>query len=87
MTDLKEKTNKYREMLSEAIDAVEVVSDSSEAEEFLEMAESYHRDGNHFLQQDDAVNALAAYSYGHAWLDAGVRAGYFETTEEHLFTV
>jgi hypothetical protein len=34
------------------------------------------------------VNALAAFSYGHAWMDAGARIGLFDVPESgHLFTV
>ncbi|MDY7082849.1 MAG: DUF357 domain-containing protein, partial [Halobacteria archaeon] len=71
-------------------DAVERADDSETADEFLEMAQSYHDDGNHFLAEDDEVNALAAFSYGHAWLDAGLRAGFFEVNDDEdyeLFTV
>jgi hypothetical protein len=53
-----------------------------------EMARSYLEDGRHFRAEGDAVNALAAFSYGHAWLDAGARIGLFVVPEEgHLFTV
>jgi len=51
------------------------------------MATSYLEDGRHFREEDDPVNALAAFSYGHAWLDAGARIGLFDVpTEGHLFT-
>ena len=74
-------------MLSEAIESVEVVEDSERADDFLEMARSYLEDGESFLDEDDEVNALAAFSYGHAWLDAGVRVGFFEIKDgkEGLF--
>jgi len=74
-------------MLADALESVEVVDDSEEAEDFLEMARSYLEDGEHFLEEGDEVNALAAFSYGHAWLDAGVRLGFFEMgdDEEGLF--
>jgi hypothetical protein len=52
------------------------------------MARSYLEDGRHFREEDDLVNALAAFSYGHAWLDAGARLGLFDVpTDGHLFTV
>jgi hypothetical protein len=31
------------------------------------------------------VNALVCFSYGHAWLDAGVRLGVFKVTKTDLF--
>lgn len=85
MTDLSRKTSKYHKMLSEAVDSVRVVDDTDEAEEFLRLARSYLEDGEHFLDEDDEVNALAAFSYGHAWLDAGVRLGFYETDRKELF--
>jgi hypothetical protein len=33
------------------------------------------------------VNALACFSYGHAWLDAGVKLGVFKVSDEALFTI
>ena len=91
--DLEEKTNRYHDLLSEALDAAEVAPPADTpmgeaAAECLEMAESYLDDGRHFRESDDLVNALAAFSYGHAWLDAGARVGLFDVpTEGHLFTV
>lgn len=91
--DLDEKTDRYERLLSEAIAAAEPVPPdgtplAEAAAEYFEMAESYLTDGRHFRSDGDPVNALAAFSYGHAWLDAGARIGLFEVpTEGHLFTV
>ena len=93
MADLAEKTDRYEDLLAEALDAAEptVPADAplgEAAAEFEEMARSYLEDGRHFRAEDDDVNALAAFSYGHAWLDAGARIGLFDVpTEGHLFTV
>jgi hypothetical protein len=91
--DLAEKTDRYEELLAEALEAsaVTVPDDtplSEAAVEYREMAPSYLEDGRHFRENGDLVNALAAFSYGHAWLDAGARIGLFDVPEEgHLFTV
>ncbi|QSG09108.1 DUF357 domain-containing protein [Halapricum desulfuricans] len=93
MADIVEKTDRYEELLSEALAEATVAPPEgtpleTAAAEYLEMARSYREDGRHFREQDDLVNALAAFSYGHAWLDAGARLGLFEVpTEDHLFTV
>ena len=90
--DLDEKTDRYERLLTEALDAASVAVPSGTplhdaAGECSEMAEAYLEDGRHFREQDDPVNALAAFSYGHAWLDAGARIGLFDVPEEgHLFT-
>ena len=91
--DLEEKTNRYERLLSEALDAAEIAPPvdtpmGEAAAECQEMARSYLDDGRHFSENDDLVNALASFSYGHAWLDAGARIGLFDVpTEGHLFTV
>ncbi|WP_323677136.1 DUF357 domain-containing protein [Halorubellus sp. PRR65] len=90
--DLDEKTDRYHDLLAEALDEVEVCAPADTpmgeaALECLEMATSYLDDGEHFRANDDPVNALAAFSYGHAWLDAGARVGLFDVPREgHLFT-
>ena len=93
VADLAEKTDRYEELLAEALDAAEPVAPAgtplaAAADEYAEMARSYLEDGRHFRADDDPVNALAAFSYGHAWLDAGARIGLFDAPDEgHLFTV
>ncbi|WP_276301633.1 DUF357 domain-containing protein [Halorussus lipolyticus] len=91
--DLEEKTDRYEGLLAEALDAAEIAPPDDtpmgeSAAECLEMATSYLEDGRHFREQGDPVNALASFSYGHAWLDAGARVGLFDVPREgHLFTV
>jgi hypothetical protein len=91
--DLAEKTDRYEDLLAQALDAAELAAPPDSplgeaAAECEEMARSYLEDGRHFRADDDPVNALAAFSYGHAWLDAGARIGLFDVPEEgHLFTV
>jgi hypothetical protein len=93
MADIVEKTDRYERLLNEALSEATIAPPeetplSDAATECLEMAESYLEDGRHFRDEDDLVNALAAFSYGHAWLDAGARIGLFDVpTDGHLFTV
>lgn len=93
MADLTEKAERYESLLAEALSMAEPVPPTDThlgeaAGEFEEMAESYLADGRHFREQDDDVNALAAFAYGHAWLDAGARLGLFDVpSDDHLFTV
>ena len=90
--DLVEKTDRYGRLLAEALETAEVAVPEGTplhdgALECEEMARSYLEDGRHFRDEGDRVNALAAFSYGHAWLDAGARIGLFDVPEgEHLFT-
>jgi uncharacterized protein len=45
------------------------------SEDFLQMARAYLQDAEHFAAGGDVERALAAASYAHGWLDAGVRLG------------
>jgi hypothetical protein len=88
--DLEEKTDRYERLLAEAIDVAEPADGGSAegAADCLEMARSYLEDGRHFREAGDTVNALASFSYGHGWLDAGARLGVLSVPEGgHLFTV
>jgi hypothetical protein len=91
--DLHEKTDRYEGMLADALAAANVAVPASSplgdaASEIREMALSYLEDGRHFRANDDPVNALAAFSYGYGWLDAGVRLGLFGVPEDtELFTI
>ncbi len=45
------------------------------SDDFLAMARAYLHDAEHFSSAGDRERALAAVSYAHGWLDAGVRLG------------
>jgi uncharacterized protein len=58
------------------------------SEDFLDMARRYLFDAKYFRENGDYVNALAALSYAHAWLDAGARIGIFDVDHDNeLFVV
>jgi len=83
---LTEKAHRYRKLLNDALSNIDIVPDASShlhivAKDYLLMAESYYKDGVHFLEADDRVNALVAFSYGHAFIDAGLRLGVFCTRQ------
>ena len=86
-SSLSTKTEKYEGMLADAL-AVASVAPRAEsplagvATEHLEMAEGYLADGRHFAQSGDLPNALAAYAYGHGWLDAAVRTGLLDVPHD-----
>lgn len=93
MADIEAKTAQYEELLATALSDAEIAPPTespfgSAATDFEEMARSYLEDGRHFQRNGDLAEALAAFSYGHAWLDAGARLGLFAVPrDDHLFTV
>lgn len=82
-TQLFDKTERYEQLLTDALAGSSISTTISRerqslAREHLEMAEAYLQDGQHFCNSDDVVTALAAFSYGHGWLDAAIRSGLVE---------
>lgn len=59
------------------------------AKEFLLMAKSYLDDSMYFFKLKDNIRAIAAIYYAHAWLDAGVRLGFWKpkAREKRFFSV
>ena len=90
---LDEKTHRYRRMLSDAYMAVCTGPDRASplcagAESLHAAAHSWYTGGVECLEAGDLAGALARFSYGYAWLDAGIRAGLFRITGDRgLFTV
>jgi len=89
---LEEKIKRYEDMLHKALGAFEISPQENShlrkvADDFSLMAGSYYDDGMHFMEEGDMVNALVCFSYGHAWLDAGVKLGIFKVSDENLFTI
>ena len=90
---LEKKVKRYFYLTEKALDKIEFKKNLAEkekliAEDFLSMARNYFSDAKHFSEKNDLLNALAALSYAHAWLDAGVRALLFDAKEDDfLFTL
>lgn len=83
---LEEKTHRYGRLLAEALTVARTGTDPR-GQEVMEMATAYRADGDHFVEEGDLVNALAAYSYAYGWLDAGVRMRVLEADDDSpLFT-
>jgi len=58
------------------------------SDDFLSMARSYLADAEHFSAAGDLDRALAAASYAHGWLDAGVRLGLLDGgNDDQRFTL
>ncbi len=87
-----EKLEKYFDITGQALKKAKnnITKDNSKKEfaaDFLDMANRYYKDAKYFKEKDDYVNAFAALSYAHGWLDAGARIGLFDVTDSKLFTV
>jgi uncharacterized protein len=81
MSEIVEKVTRYEAMLRFDLERVEIITNNEASTDFLVMARSYYEDGLHFRAIGDLVNALVCFSYGHGWLDAGVRVGALRTEQ------
>ncbi|HUR61252.1 MAG TPA: DUF357 domain-containing protein [Candidatus Thermoplasmatota archaeon] len=88
-----EKIAKYLDTTRRAFGKVKVVAPPKSfaariAENFLDMANRYYADAQHFHARGDFVNAFAQVNYAHGWLDAGARLGVFDVGQDDvLFTL
>lgn len=85
---LRERSKKYIEMTTEAIELVDIVPPkesflSGAGKDFVEMCENYLKDARFFFDRGDFENSLAASSYAYAWLDAGVRLGILRASGDY----
>ncbi len=87
----REKLDKYFKITEEALSAAEKSKNrtklDSEREDMIDMVKRYVSDAKHFEEKGDFVNAFAALSYAHGWLDAGARIGIFDVHDSTLFVV
>lgn len=90
---LDEKATRYDRLLDTARRSVTCAPDPSTpacqfATRTLQIAETCSIRGRWLLLEKRQEDALASFSYGHSWLDAGVRAGLFVIiAERDLFTI
>lgn len=88
-----EKIDRYLDITSRAIAKLKIAAPEKSfgrkmADDFLNMAESYYKDANHFREEGDYVTAFAAVNYAHGWLDCGARIGLFDVDgDDKLFTL
>jgi len=90
---LNEKTNRYFQLLNTACTSVIPASEPDTvserfAKEIILIGDSYAKGGQFSLLHETPEIALARFSYGHAWLDAGVRVGILKVIRNRdIFTV
>ncbi len=82
---LREKTARYEILLARALGAVEPAPEqdsiASSISHRIRLIAAIHADEGHTAAfRGNLPRALALFSYGHGWLDAGVRAGLFRIT-------
>jgi uncharacterized protein len=84
---------KYLDLTKRALSKIKIAAPERSynrrlADSFLQMANTYYNDAQHFREQGDLVNAFACVNYAHGWLDCGARIGLFDVgQDDQLFTL
>ncbi len=78
--ELKARLTRYMELTGRALAQVRPSPPGRSflrrgADDVLSMARTYYEDAKHFQREQDLLRALAAVTYAHGWIDAGVRLG------------
>ncbi|QQR92345.1 MAG: DUF357 domain-containing protein [Candidatus Iainarchaeum archaeon] len=90
---LEAKVARYETLTKKGLEKISILARKGTKEyavamDYVSMAQNYFNDAKHFRAQGELLIALAAFSYAHAWLDAGVRAGLFDgKNDDQLFTL
>jgi len=88
-----EKTSRYARLLDTALASVSPAPDPATplhacARDILFISEIYLHRGRYLIASRHNEDALACFSYGHGWLDAGVQTGLFTIhANREIFTV
>jgi len=88
-----EKTTRYARLLDTALTSVSPAPDPATplhvfARDILFICDIYLHRGRQLISSQHNEEALACFSYGHGWLDAGVQAGLFTIhANREIFTV
>lgn len=86
----KQKLDRYFKITGKALSiAKKAINKKQErkAVEILDMAERYYNDARWFQDKSDWVNAFAALSYAHGWLDVGSKLELFKVKDSRLFVI
>ena len=93
MEDIKEKLEKYFKITEEALSKIVIakgnkrINSNDVGKDFLDLAKRYFNDAKYFKEKGDLINAFAAVTYAHAFLDCGARLGVFDVKDSRLFMV
>ncbi len=80
--DLRERYLKQKDKMSRVISELQVLSNSNESNDFLSMANNYFNDAAYFESANNFILAFEAIVISWAYVDAGIKAGFFTVPEE-----
>ena len=70
-----------KKMMDEVFDKINIATDDIGPQQFLEMARNYYKDSSYFFDKKDYVRAFEAVVISWAYIDAGIKIGFFSLPE------
>jgi hypothetical protein len=86
--NLKERFLEEKSKMDRVFKNLSIVKQNETEKQFLEMAENYYKDSSYFYGKKDYVRAFEAIVISWAYIDAGIKVGFFSVSEDirHIFT-
>jgi len=84
MVSIESAAEKEMKRMEEVFAEIKVADDKGK--EFYDFARNYFDDGRHFFEKEMFVEAFEAFIISWAYLDIGLKLGYFETQLKKYFT-
>ena len=82
---IKEAAEREMKRMEEVFMDIKVL-DKPKSKEFYEFAKNYFKDGKHFFEKEQFVEAFEAFIISWAYLDIGLKLELFETSFGKYFT-
>lgn len=80
-SEIKERFLKEKGEMDEVFEKIEVSEDSIESQQFLDMSRNYYKDSDYFYGKKDYVRAFEAVVISWAYIDAGIKMGFFKVPD------
>ena len=78
---IKDRFLTEKKMMDEVFDKINIAVDDIGSQQFLEMARNHYKDSSYFFDKKDYVRAFEAVVISWAYVDAGIKIGFFSLPE------
>jgi hypothetical protein len=78
---IKDRFLTEKRMMDEVFNKINIAIDDIGSQQFLEMARNYYKDSSYFFDKKDYIRAFEAIVISWAYVDAGIKIGFFSLPE------
>lgn len=80
--EIRDRYAQQKDKMSRVLASLQILVDSKESNNFLEMAQNYFNDAAYFESANNFVLAFEAIIISWSYVDAGIKAGFFTVPDE-----